>query len=265
MRILDLFAGLGGFSLGLERTGGFETIGFVEINPFCQKILKKHWPDIPIHDDIKTFKGEQYGAVDLICGGFPCQDLSIAGSQQGLSAERSGLWFEMLRIIGEIRPKYVIVENVAALRTGKRGDWFRLFLGSLAGIGYDAEWETIHASQVGTPHNRERMWIVAYPREIGRTYGIFDNLKYEIPTYEEWNISQNIQQRRGWERWLIEASQADDGFISKSDFFGMDDGLSEELDRIAALGNSIVPQIAQIIGNRIINVAENIKPGFTEK
>jgi len=146
------------------------------------------------------------------------------------------------------------VENVAALRTGERGDWFRLFLGSIASIGYDAEWETIHASQVGAPHNRQRIWIVAYPREIGWNHGILDNLKYEIPAYKEWDVSQDFKQRFRWQYWLTKVHKAGDGFISEKDFCRMDDGLSEELDAIAALGNSVVPRIPEIIGRAIMEV-----------
>ena len=110
MRVLDLFSGIGGFSLGLERAG-METVQFVEIDPFCQKVLAKHWPGVPIHGDITTFRGEP-GSADVICGGFPCQDISSAGKGAGLAGARSVLWFEYARIIGEVRPRYVVVENV---------------------------------------------------------------------------------------------------------------------------------------------------------
>src|ERR1700753_2144421 len=111
MRVLDLFSGIGGFSLGLERAG-HQTVAFCEIDPFCRKVLKKHWPDVPIHEDITMLDGKQYaGRVDIICGGFPCQDLSAAGKRTGIEGKRSGLWSHYARIISEIRPKYVIVEN----------------------------------------------------------------------------------------------------------------------------------------------------------
>ena len=111
LKVLDLFSGIGGFSLGLERTGGFETVAFCEINKFCQKVLKKHWPEVPIFEDVTKLKGEQVGQVDIICGGFPCQDLSTSGQGAGVGGERSGLWREMARLASELRPKYIIMEN----------------------------------------------------------------------------------------------------------------------------------------------------------
>jgi len=163
LKVLDLFSGIGGFSLGLERTSGFETVAFCEIDPFCRRVLAKHWPKVPIHDDIRTLNADwlaEMGAwPDVICGGFPCQDLSYAGKGAGLAGERSGLWREYARLIGEIRPQYVLVENVAALLGRGLGD----VLGDLAALGYDAEWHVISAADVGAPHLRERVWIVAYP------------------------------------------------------------------------------------------------------
>jgi DNA (cytosine-5)-methyltransferase 1 len=161
MKVLDLFSGIGGFSLGLERAG-METVAFCEIDKKCHKVLKKHWPDVPIFDDVSTLTKEKLDersiTVDVICGGFPCQDLSVAGTGKGLEGSRSGLWFEYGRIISELRPRYVIVENVSALLN--RG--LDQVLGQLAQIGYDAEWHCIPASAVGAPHRRDRLWIVAY-------------------------------------------------------------------------------------------------------
>jgi DNA (cytosine-5)-methyltransferase 1 len=166
LKLLDLFSGIGGFSLGLERSGAFETVAFCEIEPFCRKVLKKHWPEVPQYGDIRGLSASQLELdgirVDAICGGFPCQDISTAGKGAGLAGERSGLWFEFARLIGEIRPRYVIVENVSALLV--RG--LDAVLGSLAEIGYDAEWHCIPAWFVGAPHGRDRVWIVAYPRSV---------------------------------------------------------------------------------------------------
>lgn len=160
LRVLDLFSGIGGFSLGLERTGGFETVAFCEIEEFPRRILAKHWPDVPIHRDVRELKGSDVGAVDVICGGFPCQDISFAGKGAGIEGERSGLWREYARLIGEIRPHYVIVENVGALL----GRGLHVVLGDLAAVGYDAVWHCIPASAVGAPHRRDRVWIIAYTR-----------------------------------------------------------------------------------------------------
>ena len=158
MRVLDLFSGIGGFSLGLERAG-MKTVAFVEREPFCQKVLAKHWPEVPIYDDVKTYRGDEH-ECDVVCGGFPCQDISFAGRGAGLAGERSGLWSEMARIISVARPRYVIVENVSALLSRGLGT----VLGDLAEIGYDTEWHCIPASYVGAPHRRDRVWVVANAR-----------------------------------------------------------------------------------------------------
>lgn len=162
MKIIDLFSGIGGFSLGLERTGGFETVQFVEQDAKARQVLKKHWPNVPQHDDIRTYRPEQ-GTADLVCGGFPCQDISSAGRGVGIVGERSGLWTEMARVIGAVRPKWVIAENVSALRS--RG--LALVLQDLCALGYDAEWHCIPASAVGAPHRRDRVWVIAYRNSDG--------------------------------------------------------------------------------------------------
>jgi DNA (cytosine-5)-methyltransferase 1 len=176
LRVLDLFSGIGGFSLGLERTGGFETVAFCEIEPFPRRVLAKHWPEVPCYEDVRTLTGARLAAdgitgIDVITGGFPCQDLSVAGKQRGMGeGTRSGLWSEIVRLVGELRPSYVIVENVAALLSGpseKRGGWFGRVLGDLAECGYDAEWENIPASALGAPHRRERVWLVGWAT-VGR-------------------------------------------------------------------------------------------------
>jgi len=162
-----LFSGIAGFSIGLERAG-METVAFCEIEKYPQKVLAKHWPNIPIYEDVRNVTKERLDAdgiyPDIVCGGFPCQDLSVAGNQKGITAERSGLWGELCRIIGEVRPKYAIVENVTALISGDRGRWFGRVLGDLAEIGYDCEWHCISASELGAHHHRDRVWIICYPQ-----------------------------------------------------------------------------------------------------
>jgi len=160
IKIGSLFAGIGGFELGLERAiPGAETVWQVEQNQFCQKILKKHWPNAKIFDDVRTVNKNNLEPVDIICGGFPCQDISIAGKQKGLDGEKSGLWFEMLRLISELRPRIAVLENVAAVTFRGLPD----ILGGLSEIGYDAEWQIISARQFGAPHLRKRWFCVAYP------------------------------------------------------------------------------------------------------
>ena len=160
-KVLDLFSGIGGFSLGLERTGGFETVAFCEINPFCRRVLAHHWPEVPQFDDVRTLNAaalsERGIAVDVICGGFPCQDISIAWNGPGLAGSRSGLFYEIARLISELGPQYVVLENVSALLSRGLGD----VLGTLVALGYDAEWHCIPASAIGAPHRRDRIWIIA--------------------------------------------------------------------------------------------------------
>ncbi len=161
MRLLDLFSGIGAFSLGLERAG-FQTVAFCEVEPFCQAVLRKHWPNVPIYDDVchltaARLRADGIDRIEAICGGFPCQDISVAGSGAGLDGERSGLWREYARLVGELRPVHVIVENVGALR----GRGLARVLGDLATFGYDAQWHVVPAAAIGAPHLRERVWIIA--------------------------------------------------------------------------------------------------------
>lgn len=166
--VLDLFSGIGGISRGLEATGYFRTDLFCEAATFPVSVLRKHWPTVPIHGDITTLSIETllwHGVEpDVVCGGFPCQDLSVAGRGVGLSGSRSGLWFEMLQVIDETKPKYAVIENVSALR----GRGLDVVLGGLAAVGYDAEWHCVPASAIGAPHRRDRLWILAYPNDGGR-------------------------------------------------------------------------------------------------
>lgn len=157
LRMIDTFSGIGGFSLAARWLGGIETVQFVEREPFCQRILLKHWPTVPIHDDICTFQPEP-GSADIVCGGFPCQDISQAGKGAGLAGERSGLFYELLRVVRLVGPRYVVLENVAAITYRGMDD----VLGALAEAGYNAEWACISAAAVGACHQRDRWWCVAY-------------------------------------------------------------------------------------------------------
>lgn len=157
----SLFSGIGGLELGLEWAGLGPTVWQVETDPFCREVLAKHWPDADRSvTDVREANAGTLPWVDIICGGFPCQDISYAGKGAGLAGERSGLWFEYARIVGELRPRIVVVENVAALL--RRG--IDAVLGSLAESGYDAIWTTVRASDVGAPHRRERVFVLAYTR-----------------------------------------------------------------------------------------------------
>ena len=249
MRVGSLFSGIGGIELGLERAG-FETAWFCEVEPYACAVLKKNWPGIPNIGDITAVDWRTVERVDVLTGGFPCQDISIAGKRRGITGERSGLWKEYLRAIRHLRPRFIIVENVARLL--RSGIW--VVLEDLAKEGYDAEWRVFRAQDFGAPHKRERCFIIAYPHEERRDDGSYLQLVDEVCANQEWELEKNIQSRRERQRWLNEVCQADDGTISKADFCGVDDGFPEGLYRISLCGNAVVPQIAEAIGKAIRGV-----------
>jgi DNA (cytosine-5)-methyltransferase 1 len=166
LNVLSLFTGVGGIDLGLERAG-MRVVGQVEIDPYCQQVLAKHWPAVPRHDDVHTaatwWLSQERPRVDLIAGGFPCQPVSLAGRQRGQDDER-WLWPAMADVIRQLRPGWLLLENVPGLLVRGLGD----VLGDLAACGYDTEWDCVPASAVGAPHRRDRVWIVAYPTGDGR-------------------------------------------------------------------------------------------------
>ena len=167
LKILDLFSGIGGFSYAAENffQGQFKTTQFVEINPYCQKVLTKNFKGVPIHDDIKTFKATK-GQFDIITGGFPCQDISVAGQQKGIGeGTRSGLFYECIRLLREVRPKFAIFENVRNLLSIEEGRVFQEVLFQIAKANFDAEVSVVSARDVGGCHLRERVWILCYPSD----------------------------------------------------------------------------------------------------
>ena len=242
LRVLDLFSGIGGFSLGLERTGGFETVAFCEIEEFPRKVLKKHWPEVPCYHDVRELTADTIRrdgiAVDVICGGFPCQDISLAGPGQGLAGERSGLWFEYARLVGEIRPRLVLVENVAELLDRGLGD----VLGTLAALGYDAEWDCIPASYVGARQIRDRVWLVAYPECNGLQGGSYISAAWSGKTRAE--QLAGLVQPCAWPT------------ISGARDRGTGHGVPDGTHRNKAIGNAVVPQIPELIGRAILQSME---------
>lgn len=241
LKVLDLFSGIGTFALGLERAG-MQTAAFCEIDPYCRKVLKKHWPHVPCYDDVKTLTVGRLAAdgitdIDVICGGFPCQDVSRAGTGAGLDGERSGLWYEFARLIGEIRPRFAIVENVAALLDDGMGR----VLGSLASLRYDAEWSTVSACALGAPHMRRRVFIVAYPHGFNGRPRLRDTSPRKDRPLQAVNYLESARARS---RARLE---------NPSELYGDADGLAFGMDRNRSLGNAIYWRIPEIIGTSILS------------
>lgn len=243
MKLGSLFSGVGGLELGLERAfgGSLETVWQVEKEPFCRKVLERHWAHAKRYDDVRTVGAHNLEPVDILCGGFPCQSISIAGKQEGLAnEEKSGLWWQFHRIISELRPKVVVLENVSnVLRLGGTD-----VVGSLAQIGYDCEWTIVSARQFGAPHLRKRWFGVAYTN-MPRCQKQYEPIMLDTSGGSRCGDSQDarIQSREHyWKRTSY-----------PSPFCRVDDGISHRLDRLKSLGNAVVPQCAEWIGQQIIN------------
>ena len=302
----SLFSGIGGFDLGFKRAG-MRTAWFCEQDEFCRAVLAHHWPGVPCYPDITELRGADVDPVDILCGGFPCQDLSVAGAGAGLAGARSGLWSEYARLIGELRPRYVVVENVAALLARGLGT----VLGDLAALGYDAEWDCIPASAVGAPHQRDRIWLVAYPdgdelrEQPGRRSGA-RGAGASLVAVDGQEPSVADAAGGGCDAWIedVHAGQPDaawrGGAVADADCVGrhrrrgalvrdaedadlggsgagglaaprdtwwsvepdvgrVAHGVPARVDRLAALGNALVPQIAEWIGRRIIDWEGGVK------
>ena len=231
----SLFAGIGGFDLGLERAG-MRVIWQSEIDPYASAVLRKHWPNVPNHGDIRTITADRVERPDVLCGGFPCQDISYAGPGAGLAGERSGLWYEFARVIGELGPSVVVVENVTALLDRGMAE----VLGSLAGLGFDAEWSTVSACAVGAPHMRQRVFIVAHSDRFNGRSRIRDSI---TRTFRQIQARDGTPRARvGWRARLENPSA----------LYRDADGIPDGSHRNRGIGNAIVPQIAEIIGRAIV-------------
>lgn len=265
LKVLDLFSGIGGFSLGLEKTGGFETVAFCETDLACTNVLNNHWPDVPVFDDIRNLEAFYLNGdfnnppnlvdisgtfgietpIDIICGGYPCTGHSVAGKKEGFKNEASNLWLEYKRLIGGIRPRYVIIENSPNLRNTGLGE----VLKGLHEEGYNAEWQIISAYSVGSPHQRERIYIVAWRQDIPypdpfRCWPTY--IKAE-KTKSEWRAETKFKRDVVFEQ----VGEITSEFCINVDGFSKDMVMEIE-ERIRQLGNAVVPQIVQLIGKGIL-------------
>ena len=218
MKVLDLFSGIGGFSLGLERSG-FETVAFVEKDKKAQMILRKHWKDTPIFNDIKLIDRESVGQVDLICGGFPCQPFSTASRGRKTAED---LWPEMARIIWQLRPKWVIAENVlpAPIEQAKK---------DLELLGYKCETRNIGADDCGADHKRDRWWLVAHADNKSEFSSALDAEVAKLP-----KLCESVWSGENYARTVR-----------------VSNGLPNRMDRFRMLGNAVLPQIPEAIGRAI--------------
>jgi len=296
LKMLDLFSGIGGFSLAASWTNQIKTVAFCEIDPFCQKVLKKHWPDVPIFDDITRLRGDDIGTADIITGGFPCQPFSCAGQRKGKADDRY-LWPEMLRVISEVRPSWIIGENVAGInslfqydsfsemegkeyltpedakadfkgiseRTGTNSLW--VVLDDLEKIGYSVQTCIIPACAVNAPHRRDRVWIVAHRKCTGagsdkggiRDFPIGENRGQTTDCHAADTASIYVEGcERGQREMQFRGSSWGVPWIEVATrLCRVDDGLPRQVDRVnrlKALGNAIVPQVAYEIMKNIVEV-----------
>mgnify|MGYP003627971694 CR=1 FL=1 len=271
VRIGSLFSGIGGLELGLERAiPNARTVWQVEADPYARAVLAKHWLDVPRFEDVRAVTGDDLPPCDLICGGFPCQDISTAGRGAGLAGEKSGLWSEYVRLVREIRPRFVVVENVAALL----GRGFSTVLGDLAALGYDAVWDCVPAQAVGAHHRRDRVFIVAYSNGrpdptlrgqcaaiarqglIRSTIGIGcdGNVERKTPIRSSRQFTSALRRTLAENRepWQPEPSV---GRVA--------DGIPRRVDRLRCLGNAVVPQVAEVIGRVVQSIAGEPLAGGT--
>ena len=245
MNVLSLFSGIGGLELGLERAG-MTVVGQVEIDDYCRCVLAKHWPEVPRHDDVRTavdwWQSEPRPAVDLVCGGFPCQPVSVAGLKRAQEDER-WLWPAMAHVIAEIRPRWVVAENVPGLRKLGLAD----VLGDLDRLGYRARPGLISACAVGAPHARQRLFTLAHAEShrCGQGRAWRSDLhaaprpRKQEPVLAHPDRVRAEPERRDW--WAAEPDVA-----------RMAHGIPDRVDRTRALGNAVVPQVAEHVGRLIL-------------
>ncbi len=250
MLVLDLFSGVGMFARGLQRAG-FTTAAFCEIEPFCRQVLAERYPGTPIYDDVRSVTAQRLRddgvTADAICGGFPCQDLSIAGKAAGIDGNRSGLWSEIVRLAGEMGRPVLMLENVANLLAGpseRPGQWFGRVLGDLAALRYDVWWDCIPASALGAPHERDRVWIVAHPERDG---------------VQGWQVAAAVEPELRRAQQLPGFLQSSFGdAVSAARVWRADHGVASRLDvaRNRAVGNGLNFRIPELIGRALLTLPE---------
>jgi DNA (cytosine-5)-methyltransferase 1 len=242
MRVGSLFSGIGGIELGLERAG-FETAWFVEWEPYAQAVLKKHWPNIPIYGDSCSVDWSTVEPIDVLTGGFPCQPHSTAGKRKASEDERD-LWKEYLKAIWYLKPRWIVAENVRGLLSSENGRFFARILSDLAEAGYDAEWKVISAQELGAKHRRERIIIVAYANS--------DRLEKDTidPILCEQTINEECSR---WAATVCDTSLSvwNEQMPNLTEGCGVGDGIPCRVDRLRCLGNAVVPQMAQAVGEAI--------------
>lgn len=295
----SLFAGIGGIELGLERTGGFKTVWQVERDEYARRVLAKHWPAVPRYRDVRYFLGSKRWRrcraawhTDVICGGFPCQDISSAGKRAGIEGARSGLWSEFARIVRLLQPRYVTVENVAAIL----GRGMGRVLGDLADMGFDAEWGVLPASAFGAPHIRPRVFVVAYAprgcdanrpdggdakkqpvcpvagagggvgrgdtaagnRIVSRSAGV---MEADGPDADGGRQQKQRERQPIFTRGEVggDRIKCGDWWAVEPDVDRVAHGVPSRVDRLRCLGNSVVPQVSQWVGERILDYEQHLQ------
>ena len=277
----SLFAGIGGIDLGFERCG-MECRWQVEIDKYANKVLEKHWPHVERWCDVRTFppNSSSKWKVDVIAGGFPCQDISVAGKGAGLHGERSGLFFEIIRLARQLRPRAIVLENVSALLVRGMGT----VLAELAEVGYDAEWHCIPAAGVGAPHRRDRVFIIAYTQhdgshgdgedeqererqEMGRSQfsGRYGSNRNVADSSSERQPRQGLhggcfsqkKNQDGETNWLIDSRERkENNWHIEPNVGRVANGVPSRVDRLKCLGNAVVPQVAQVVGTMLLQRLE---------
>ena len=284
----SLFAGIGGIDLGFERAG-LECKWQVEIDDYATKILEKHWPQVKRWRDVKTFppKDNQGWSVDVIAGGFPCQDISVAGKGAGLNGERSGLFYEIIRLARQLRPRAIVLENVSALLVRGMGT----VLAELAEVGYDAEWHCIPAAGVGAPHRRDRVFIIAYTQHDGSHGNGEDEQERERQEMGRgqffrrhggnWDVADPSSERQsrqglhggcfskkknkdGETDWFIDSSERkENNWHTEPNVGRVANGVPDRLDRLKCLGNAVVPQVAEVVAKILLCKLEELDASCT--